>query len=413
MKTLCFTVAALACLTPLHALAQRADLPPEAQVVGVLDNHPTVSAAGARVAAAMAQRDMLRRGPHEVTVTGSYLRRSVDREGDYSEVDATIGRAFRLPGKVALDRKAGELGIEVAQNRAEDVRHQTALALSALWYDWLTAAAHYRNELAAVAVLEQADRSIRRRRQLQDAADLDIDQAQAALSQARAQAAAALAGREEARAMLAATFPDLQLPIEAPALGAPELPATPLATLRDLIIERSHEIRAADGEAQRLGVVSERVRADRMADPTFGVRLFSERSGTERGAGLVASIPLGGSYRRAASDQASAEANAARFDLANARRNVEATADADLANARTRMDVWRGMAEAAMNTASAAARTERGNALGAIDLSDMLYARKQAHDAMRTEIETRANAVRALMKLQIDSHSIWVTPGDN
>jgi outer membrane protein TolC len=413
MKTAFLGLTALASLAPIPALAQRADLPPEAQVIAILDNHPMVSAATARVTAAMAQRDMLRRGPQEITMTGGYISRSVDREGRYNEVDVTIGRAFRLPSKSALDRQVGELGIEVARNRAEDVRHQTALALSALWYDWLIAGAHYRNELETVAVLDQAANAVRRRRQLKDAADLEVDQAQSALAQARGQAAIALSAQEEARALLAATFPDLPLPAEPPALAAPELPAQPLAGMRDFVIERSHEIRAADFEAKRLGVVSRRVRADRMADPTFGVRMFSERGGTERGAGLVASIPFGGGYRRSAAEQASAEASAAGFDLENVRRSVEATADADLSNARTRLDVWHGMADAAASANAATARTERGHVLGEIDLADMLYARRQAHDAQRAEIDARGNAARALTRLEIDSHSIWVTPGDS
>ena len=64
--------------------------------------------------------------------------------------------------------------------------------------------------------------------------------------------------------------------------------------MRDLVIERSHEIRAADRDAQRLNVVSRRVREDQIADPTVGVRMFSEQGGLEKGAGVIVSIPLGG-----------------------------------------------------------------------------------------------------------------------
>ena len=413
MKTAFLGLAALASFAPLPALAQRADLPPADQVIAILDNHPSVSAAAARVAAAMAERDMLRRGHQEVTLSGGVMSRNIEGERRYNEFDVTLGRSFRLPGKGALDRQAGELGIEVARNRAEDVRHQTALALSALWYDWVVAGAHYRNELETVAVLERAAGAVRRRSQLKDAADLDVDQAQSTLAQAQGQAASAFSSREEARALLAATFPDLPLPAEPPALDAPALPIQPLTAMRDLVIERSHEIRAAEFEAKRLGVVSKRVHADRIADPTFGLRMFSERGGIERGAGVVASIPFGGGYRRAAAEQASAEANAAGFDLENVRRLVEATADADLSNARTRLDVWRGMADSAVSANAAAVRTERGHVLGEIDLADMLYARRQAHDARRAEIDARGNAERALTKLEIDSHSIWMTPGDS
>ena len=63
------------CATP--ALAQRADLPPAEKVAQALDNHPNVAAAVARLASAKARSGMLSSGPHEVTVTGGYLRRSV------------------------------------------------------------------------------------------------------------------------------------------------------------------------------------------------------------------------------------------------------------------------------------------------------------------------------------------------
>ncbi|PZO87241.1 MAG: transporter, partial [Sphingomonas sanxanigenens] len=40
-------------------------------------------------------------------------------------------------------------------------------------------------------------------------------------------------------------------------------------------------------------------------------------------------------------------------------------------------------------------------------LTDLLYVRRQAQEAHRLEIDARSEADRALLKLQIDSHSIW------
>src|SRR3546814_1546228 len=74
--------ALVALLTPAGALAQRADLPPSEKVAEALDNHPAVAAARARVDAARADRDMLAKGTHEIAVTGSYVRRSVDRRSE-------------------------------------------------------------------------------------------------------------------------------------------------------------------------------------------------------------------------------------------------------------------------------------------------------------------------------------------
>lgn len=392
---------------PGVALGQQMDLPPAERVNQALDGHPAVEAAAARVEAARAHSGMLRKGPHEVTVTGSYVRRTVDGFGGRDEFDATVTRAFRLPGKASLDREAGALEVEVAENRMEDARHQTALILSGLWYDWLTAGSHYRNDLDMVGGLEQALVALRRRVALRDASALDLDQASAALAQMRAQAAASLASREQARVTLAATFPDLPLPVEAPDLSVPDSALQGLETMRDLVITRSHEIRAADREAQRLGVVSQRAHVDRIADPSFGVRLFSEQGGLEKGAGVVASIPFGGGYRRGAADQAAAEANAARLELANAQRTVAAVAEGDLSNARTRLDAWQSAQASARSALDAVRRTERGYQLGQIDLVDLLYARRQANEARRYEIDARSQADRALLKLQIDSHSIW------
>lgn len=413
MRPFILVLAMLSLLAPGMLHAQRADLPPVEKVNEALDNHPTVMAAAARVEVARARGDMLYKGTHEAVIAGSYIRRSVDREGGYDEFDATLSRPFRLPGKAALDRKSGALGVEVAENQMEDARHQAALVLTGLWHDWLTAGSHYRNDLDTVRSLEAALTALRRRVQLRDAPALDLDQASAALAQAQAQAAASLSAREQARVILVATFPEIPLPPEPAELALPELPPQKLETMRTLVIERSHEIRAADREAQRLAVVARRVRADRIADPSFGVRLFSERSGMERGAGVVASIPLGGGYRRAAASQASAEANAARLELANIQRSVAAIADADLSNARTRLEAWRSAQASAQSASDAAGRTERGYQLGQIDLVDLLYARRQANDARRSEIDARSEASRALLKLQIDSHSIWVPDGDH
>ena len=408
MRARILVIALLTSLAPAVAHGQRADLPPIEKIDEALDNHPSVAAAAARVEAARAGRNMLARGTHEVTVTGSYVRRSVDREGAYDEFDATVARPFRLPGKAALDREAGALGIEVAENQMEDARHQAALMLSDLWHDWLTAGTLYRSDIDSVQASEAALAALRRRMELRDASQLDLDQTSVALAQARAQAEMSRASREQARVRLIATFPDIPLPQEPPELAVPEMPPHEPEAMRMLVIERSHEIRAADREAQRLAAVARRIRADRIADPSFGVRLFSERSGMERGAGLVMSIPLGGGYRGAAADQASAAANAARLELANVQRSVMAVADADLSNARTRLEAWRSADAAARSAADAARRTERGYQLGQIDLADLLYARRQANDARRFEIEARSEADRALLKLQIDSHVVWI-----
>lgn len=393
---------------PTLALAQTSDLPPPDMVVRVLDGHPQVEAAAARLDAARAEGDALNRGTHEITAQGTLSRRRVDREGSFVEYDTTVSRAFRLPGKAALDRRAGVLGIDVAENRREDARHQAALTLATLWYDWLQAAALHRNAGALVANQQALVAATARRAELRDAARLDLEQARAALALAEVEAGDAVALRDRARTLLQARFPDLPLPVEPPRLLAPALPPEGLEQLERLIVERSHEIGAAASFAERQSVMARRARADRIADPTFGVRLFSERAGEERGAGLFAALPLGGGHRRALARQAEAEASAARADRVLVEREVAGNAAADITELKARLSAWEASGEAVRRAEASAALSARGQQLGAIDLADRLYAERQANEARDQEIAARAAAARLVTKLRIDAHTLWI-----
>jgi outer membrane protein, heavy metal efflux system len=411
MRTRCLAVTWLL-LAATMAHAERTDLPPPDLVAQALDDAPGVRASVARIGSAKASADALRSGPYEAVLSGSVLRRAVTGERDYTEFDGTVSKPFRLPGKARLDRSAGALGIEVAENNAEDARHQAALMLSGLWHDWLFATELSRNDQLAIANYRSALTAVQRRMTLRDASALDVDQARSALALAQAQAAQSRSLAERARIALLSYFPQIKLPAEAPAMSEPELPVEPLTRLRDLVIERSHEIRAADRESQRMAVMSRRARMDRIADPTLGFRLFSERNGLERGAGIVASMPIGGSHRRALADRASSEASASMIDLEQVRRTISVTADVDLSDAISHFEAWQASRVSASSAATAASRTARGYQLGAIDLSDLLYAQRQANDARRAEIGARNEAARAIFKLRIDSHTVWAPVGD-
>ena len=405
-------IAMLATALAAPAWAERADLPPEAIVAEALDNAPAVLAAVARIEAARAAARTLRTTTGEITASSSYIRRSVTGERTYDEFDASLQRSFRLPGKGALDRAAGAFGVQVAELRAEDAHHQTAVTLSALWHDWLAAAEIHRAELRVIANQRASLGAVRRRTALRDAAQLDVDQAQSALALAEAQAAASRTAVERARATLAATYPLIPLPVEPPTLATPELPAEPLETLRRLVVERSHEIGAAARDADRTSSLAARARRDRFADPSVGVRMFSERNGLERGIGVFASVPLGGGNRHALADQASAEANAIAIELQQVRRQITVVADTGVTDATTRLEAWDATRRSLSSASTAVARTERGYALGAIDLTDLLYARRQALDAERAEINARAEANRAIHKLRVDAHVTWADRHD-
>lgn len=403
----------LALAQEVPPLDQRVDLPPAPLVSEALDSYPGVLSAAARIDAARAQAGALARGAQEVSIQATALRRAVDREGSYPEFDATVTRPFRLPGKARLDRKTGAAGVSFAQNQMADARHQAALALSQQWFDWIEAGALAASDAANITYLERALGAVERRAALRDAAALDVDQARAALSRARGQRADALARAAEARARLAATFPSIPLPPEPPAPTSPAEPPMGFDTLAKLVVERSHEIGAAQAMADREGFAADRAQAERHADPSFGIRAFSERGGMERGLGVVATMPLGGGYRRFQAEEAAANARAAAQDLAGVQRSVAAMAAADRALAETRLAGWQALAQSAEAANAVAERTITGGKLGAIDLADVLLAQRQAGDARREEIAARMAALRAILKLEIDSHVVWIDADDH
>ena len=405
MRALIFILPLLALAAPLSA---EPGLPDDAAIGRALDEHPSVQAARARTEAARARANGLRAGPHEFTFSGSYIRRSVDREGKFDEYDAQVSRALRLPGKGRLDREIGAFGVEAAENLAEDARHQAALLLAGHWFDWLSASAQARVDAAAVTNYAAALKAIKRRHELRDAAQLDVDQASATLAAARLAAEQSGGMAALARSRLANHFPALPLPVEAPDVPMPEIAEARLSQLRDLVIANSHEIAAAEAEARRMAAVADRTSKDRLADPSVGLRVFSERGGAERGAGVVFSVPLGGSHRKALAQEAGASASAARAEEQLARFAVQETADADVTEARYRLAAWHRARETVEAQMAALGKLRRGHELGEIDLADLLLGERMVHDAFRIEASARTEAVRAITKLRIDSHELWL-----
>jgi outer membrane protein TolC len=393
------------------AAADEPGLPPAAAVDLALDSHPMVEAARARIAAAEGDARARAAGPHDFIANASVMRRSVDREGDYAEFDASLLRAVRLPGKARLDRRAGADGIRAARNMAEDARHQTAVLLSNHWWDWLGAAAEVGVLKRASATLETAMSAARQRVRARDAAPVEADQAATALGMARAAEQAAVGRERAARTALGAQFPGLPLPVAPPDLPAPKLPDQGVSVLAALVVQRSHEIGAAVATADRMQALAERARREKTADPSVGIRGFSERGGAERGIGVLFSMPFGGGYRSGLADQAGAEASAALADVAAVRADIAALAANDEAMALSTFHGWEEAARASTAAAAAARRMADGAALGGIDLADRLYAERQALDAALAEATARTTALRAITRLRIDSHTLWMDAG--
>ncbi len=408
MKRIACIVLLLEIAAP-HAQAQDW-LPDPALVATAIAAQPTVQAAMGRVDSAGAQARARAVGPHEVEVSAIRQVRQVDAiDGDsrYNEYEAQVGRAFRWPGKAALDRQIGEHGTTAAELRLDDVRHQVARNLLDRWMGWLRADELAREAEARAASLGEERSALGRRVGLGDAAQKDLDLLEVDLAQAEAARVTANGDLAAARAALANDFPGLPLPQRVPAVRQPgELSVTAEAWIAR-IVERSHEIAAVEADAAKADALAARTRADRLPDPTISLRLLHDRGGAERALGLVFSIPIGGRYRAALSDAESANASALHSDSLAMRRDIQREAEQTVHLAIQLREGWLAQQRALAASGEATRRVRRGWELGELPLADWLLAERMHRQIALAEAAARVDAERARLRVLVDSHELW------
>lgn len=383
-------------------------LPPAELVLRAISVTPEVQGAEAGVSRADAQARMRASGSYEPQITAIPQRRRVEGDRTYNEWELDVTRSVRWPNKVRLDREIGAHGQEAAQLGLEDAHHAAARRLLATWSDWQRARAE-RAQLAQLVDVAQRDRdAIARRVALGDAAERERIAADAALAQSRAALQRAQAAQTQAELLWRSVFPTVPLPErEVPAdYTPPELEGSDQAWV-ELIIARSHEIGASAALARQKDAQARRARADRMPDPSVGLRVINDLGGRERAYGVVLGIPLGGSYRRAEAASASADAQAAEADLAVVKRDVERNARAVVAAARAQREIWDSQRQALAAAREHASKAARAYALGESGIAELLAARRTEQEAALAERQAAIDALEAVTRVRVDAHAIW------
>lgn len=385
-------------------------LPPAEIVARVLREAPDVQAATSHIRAEEANRRRLEAGPHEWNLRlGGQQRRSAPAAGPnerYSEWSTAIERPLRLPGKAATDAELGAAGVTLAETAYGDALHEASRGLLKAWFVWLRENAASAQWTAQVELLDRQARAIERRRQLGDAARLDAIQAEAALAQAVAQRTQAEARRRSAGEDLRRRYPGLPL-TEPAALEEPLPPVGSEAEWVDALLEHSHELGLARGEAQRARVAAERQRQDRLPDPSVGLQFSRERGGEENVVGAYISIPLPGDARRATADASLAQAEAAGRRAEAVERRIGAEAATLYQAALSGAPAWQAARDAAERLERSADLTARAYQLGEGSLNDLLTARRLANEARLAARTSQLDALELRYRLLLDAHQLW------
>ncbi|QOD91312.1 TolC family protein [Lysobacter sp. CW239] len=397
---------ALACAT---ATAQEF-LPPPELVMRAIEARPEVRAAASEVDAAGAQARAYAVGSHEVELSAIQQRRRVDQPSDtgrYAEWEAQISRRFRLPGKAALDRRIGEAVVDAADMYRDDARHQAARSLLERWMQWLGASATADEAGRQYDSVTRAHRSVKRQVELGEAALKDLELMEVEVAQAEVHRLGATTALDKARRAFEIQFPQLPLPLRPPALPDPVPLEGSDQTWINLIIQRSHEIRGLEALAAAQDATAARARADRIPDPSLGLRVMSDRDGSEQVVGLVLSMPISGRYRRSLMDAGYADAAASHAQAEAMRRQV--TQDGELAvhDAAGTLAQWRALKSAYDASAAASQRLNRGWQLGELSLAEWLVAERNHRQIAWAETTARAKAIEAWLRVHVDSHELW------
>lgn len=410
-KRLHFLLSLLLCAHPVFA-ADQPDLPPHAQVDAALDAHVDVLNAETALRIALTEQQRWESGNYEFNVrAGSAQRRTTVPGERLHEWDVAIERPLRLINKVFIDDDIGAEGVNVATHALGDARHETGRTLLHLWFNWQRERMQAEQWQQQTDILRQQALTTEKRLKAGDAPRMELSQANAAVAQASVALQQARLRTELAASELVRQFPAIMLPPQ-PAVAEPHPIPQAFEHWKQLIIDHNHELERVRAERRYQQKLAERSSADRLPDPTVGVRYSNELSGNEKVTGVYLSVPLSFGQRGLAAESAARQAEIA----ANREQAVLRRLEGDIFAAHTQAvrnyQIWQQAKEAADSIRQNAELVTRAYSLGESSLFETLTARRLALESALSESLARLDANEARYRLLLDAHQLWKADAD-
>ena len=395
-------------LASLAALAAAAaptipGLPAEDAALAAIEQDPLLLQARHAVEAARHGAAMQRQGSYEWTVGSTVQRRRADGSPSQREWSAQLERTVRIGGKAELDRRLGDSSEALAQSQWATARIEAALRLLEGWLDWQGARLSEQLLTEQLRLAEENVRAVALRHKAGDAARLDLRLAESDASDMRRQQGLAQTARARAEAALRLHYPGLAL--QSTPLADPGQLTMPVLSPAD--IDGHPRLAAASQALEQARLLAQRVRADRMPDPTLGVFTSSEAGGRERVTGISLSIPLSGSYREQAARQAWQQVNVAQSAFDHQRRELELQLSLLAQEVGDSAARWKQSTDTANALQEIAALTQKAYAAGEADVHALLLAQRRALEARSAAQSARNDAMRAHMRLLIETGQVW------
>ncbi len=384
------------------------DLPPHEQVDQALDQHPGVSNARTRLKIEQIQQQIREGGEYEFTVRGEVAKDySVTTKENLRDWEVALERPFRLPHKVFIDYAIGAQGVKRGENALGDARHETSRSILHLWFNWQRERAQVAQWQQQLNILQQQALMTEKRVKAGDAPRMELNQVNATAAMANVTLQQAQLRSDLAANELVRQFASITLPPDIPAIEPQPIPHN-IEYWRQVITQNNHELGMIQAERGQQEKLADRARAERIPDPTLGLRYASQLNGSQKISGVYFSIPVGYSHRSSLATNAELSAQIA----ADQEKALRVRLDADIYTAYTQAvnnyQIWNQARDAALALRQNADLVARAYSLGESSLGETLVARRQALEASLAENIARLDANETRYRLLLDAHQLWV-----
>lgn len=397
-------------LLPAAALAAEAsypDLPPLAQVAAALKSNVNVMTAETGIKMEQANQRRWEAGNQEFNLrAGTAQRKIANTEQRLKEWDISLERPIRSSGKAKIDTDIGEAGVSRAEFALGDARHEASRVLLHLWFNWQRERAQASQWQQQVDMLEQQAKMTEKRLLAGDAPKMELNQAQAAVAQAAVALQQARVRTRLAANDLVRQFPDMVLP-EQIASVTPQAVTQDFAYWKTRVFDNNHELGMVQSESRIQLLLAQRSRADRVADPTIGVRYSNEMGGNERVTGIYMTVPFSFGTRGATAEGARYQSEIAAEREVAVKRRLESDVFSAYSLGVGNFETWQQAHEAAVSIRQNAELVARAYSLGESSLSDVLTARRLALETSLAETVAQLDANEARYRLLLDAHMLW------
>ncbi len=383
------------------------DLPSAAHIGIVLNQHINVLTAKSGVSIEQANQRKWNSGNYEFNLRAGSASREISATGQRQrEWDVAVERPLRLINKVFLDSDIGSASVSRAEFVLGDARHEAGRLLLRLWFNWQREQTQLKLWQQQVDILKQQVGITEKRMHAGDAPKMELNQVKAAAAQAGVSLQ-----QEKLRTQLAASeikrqFSELILPVEV-LLAEPQPIEHELAYWQKIVMADNHELEMMQSDTRVQQLLAQRHSADRVPDPTIGLRYSSEKDGEEKVAGIYISVPLSFGLRGANAEVARHNAEIAHAREVASRRSLEGDVYAAYTQALNNYLIWQQAQEAARSVSENAELVARAYSLGESSVSDALSARHLALESGLAASVAQLDANEARYRLLLDAHQLW------